>query len=95
MTPIAYSSGLARVRSVLALNASSPAELANSVQLEARTRETAAAALACGMSYAALCAELGRVALEALERDRLGAIAVGQAMARWAAPAYGRTAVER
>jgi hypothetical protein len=95
MTPAAYSSGLARIRSVLALNASAPDALVDSAQLEARTRETAAAALACGVSYPALCAELGRVAVEALERDRLGAIAVGRAMARWAAPAYGRTAADQ
>jgi len=90
MTLTAYSSGLARIRSVLALNASVAAALAHSEQLEAQTRATATAAVACGVSYPALCAELGRVAVEAIERDRLAAIAVGRAMARWAAPVYGR-----
>jgi len=90
MTLPAYSAGLARIRSLLALNAAAPADLARSEQLAARTRETATAAAACGVSFAVLCAELGRVAVEALERDRLAAIAVGRAMARWAAPAYGR-----
>jgi len=92
MTPPAYSAGLARIRSLLALNAAAPAGLSRSEQLEAQTRDTAAAAVACGVSFPALCAELGRVAVEAIERDRLAAVAVGRAMARWAAPIYGRVA---
>jgi hypothetical protein len=79
---------------VLALNALTPDAVARSEQLETRTRDTATAAAACGVSYPALCAELGRVAVEALDRDRLAAIAVGRAMARWAAPVYGRSVAD-
>jgi hypothetical protein len=87
-----YLAALARLRATFAPYVASPAVLVRSLELKDKTRDTARAAFDAGVPFPALCAELGRVAVEALEHDRLAALAVGRAMVRWAAPVYGAPA---
>jgi hypothetical protein len=79
---------LAAIRVVVDTHAASPRVLLDSIELERRTADVARAAHARGMPFAALCAELGRIVIEALPHDRGTAIEIGQAMTRWAARAY-------
>jgi len=83
-----YPDALARVRAIFVFHAATPTFLLGSLELEDGTHAAARAALRSRVPFAALCADLGRVATETLPHDRMAAIAVGQAMARWAARVY-------
>jgi hypothetical protein len=88
VTELAYPAALTRLSDVFTPYTAAPAVLVNSIELADGTRVAARAAAAAGVPFVALCADLGRVAIEALTSDRLAAIAVGRAMTRWAAGAY-------
>lgn len=87
-----YSDALARVRAVFDFYTAAPGSvvdaLASSVELEDCTHAAAHSALRGRVPFAALCADLGRVAVETLEHDRIAALTIGRTMARWAARAY-------
>jgi len=79
---------LTAVRGVVGTHAAAPRVLLVSPDLERYTEDAARAAWSRRVPFAALCADLGRVAVECLPHDRCAAVAVGQAMTRWAARAY-------
>lgn len=79
---------LARLRDVLAFYRQAPDRAATSMELEDCTRDAARAGLAVHVPFAAVCAELGRVATETVAHDPLGAIMLGRIMTRWAAEVY-------
>lgn len=89
-----YPDALARVRDVFVFHAATPSFLTSSLELEDCTHAAARAALRSRVPFAALCADLGRIAAETLDADRLGAITVGRAMAHWAARVYRQTATD-
>jgi hypothetical protein len=95
MLPPPYLGALARLRATFAPYTACPAVLVSSLELEDKTRDAARAAFDAGVCFPALCAELGRVSVEALEHDRLAALAIGQAMVRWATPDETREAPGR
>ena len=76
---------LTAVRGVVGTHAAAPRVLLVSPDLERHTEDAARAAWSRRVPFAALCADLGRVAVECLPHDRCAAVAVGQAMTRWAA----------
>lgn len=89
MTPSPrFDAALARVRDTFAFYQQFPSVLVHSLELEDRTRDAARAAFDQRMPFAAVCAEFGRAAAESFPQERLAAIAVARAMARWAAPVY-------
>ena len=83
-----YPVALASVRELIDCYATLASNEINSVELKRRTRDAAQAAYAADVPFTALCADLGRVAMEALPRDRLTAMRLGRAMARWPAPVF-------
>jgi hypothetical protein len=86
--PAAFQTALTRLRDVLAFYRQTPYVAASSMELEDCTRDAARAALAARVPLAAACAELGRVATEALVHDPLAAISLGRVMTRWTAEVY-------
>jgi len=87
-----FDDALARVREVFAFYHTSAVNAAGSLELEDCTRDAAGAALRGRVPFAALCSELGRVAVESYPSDAIGARALGRAMTRWAAHVYERRA---
>lgn len=83
---------LARLRDVFAFYHRSPAIAASALEFEDCTYDAARAALAARVSFAALCAELGRAATDSFPEDPVAAIRIGQAMSRLAARVYERRA---
>ena len=83
-----YAAALADVRALIERFAGFASNEIDSTELKLRAREAAKAASAANVPFTALCADLGRVAIETLVDDRLTAIRLGRAMARWAAPIY-------
>jgi hypothetical protein len=83
-----YTAALAGVRALIDQFAGFASNEIDSTELKLRTREAAKAACAANVPFTALCADLGRVAAESLGNDRLTALRLGRAMARWSAPIF-------
>ena len=83
-----YAAELARVRDLIAQFGGRATNEIDSTELKLRTLAAARAGYGAGVPFAALCADLGRVASEELARDQLTALTVSRAMARWSAPVY-------
>ena len=83
---------LARLREVFAFYYRSPTIAAKALEFEDCTYDAARAALAARVPFAALCAELGRAAMESFPEHPLAAIRLGQAMTCLAAEVYERRA---
>ena len=91
-TALTFHDALARLRDVFAFYHQSPAMAIHSLELEDCTRNAALAGLAARVSFAAVCAELGRAAVESFPHDRVAALGLGRTMTWWAAHVYGRRA---
>jgi len=91
-TALTFHDALARLRDVFAFYHQSPTMAVRSLELEGCTRDAALAGLAAQVSFAAVCAELGRAAVESFPDDRLAALGLGRTMTWWAAQVYGRRA---
>lgn len=87
-----FHDALGRLRNLFAIYHQSPGMAIHSLELEDRTRAAALAGLAARVSFAAVCAELGRVAVESFPNDQVAALGLGRTMTWWAAQAYGRRA---
>ena len=90
-----FQDALARLRDLFAVYHKSPGIAAKSLELQDCTRDAARAALAGRMSFAALCAELGRAATESLGHDPIAATGIGRLMSRWAAHVYRQPLLRR
>lgn len=88
-----FQDALVRLRDVLAFYRETPSLAATSLELEDCTRDAARAGLGSRVPFAAVCAELGRAALDSLAHDPLTAIAIGRIMTRWAAEVYHQHAM--
>jgi hypothetical protein len=94
VTPIPpFDTALARIHDVFVFYQSFPSVLVHSLELEDCTRDAARVALDARMPFPAVCAEFGRVAAESLPHERLAAIAVARAMAKWAATVYRQSPI--
>ena len=91
-TAPSFHDALSRLRDVFAFYHQTPTIAANAIEFEDCTYDAARAGLAARVSFAALCAELGRAATESFPQDPAAAIRVGQAMTRLAAQVYQRRA---
>lgn len=87
-----FHEALARLRDVFARYHQSPATAIHSLEFEESTRVAAYAGLEARVSFAAVCAELGRAAVDSFPNDRVAALGLGRTMTWWAAQVYGRRA---
>jgi hypothetical protein len=83
-----YTDALVRVRDVVDYFRGMPGTLVTSLEFEHAAAAAAWAALHSGVPFAALCADLGLVAIECLPGNRRAALFIERAMVRFAANVY-------